>query len=228
MIDLYFWTTPNGYKPLIFLEDSGLDYQIKPVNISEGAQFAPDFLKIAPNNRIPAMVDHDPIGGGSSISLFESGAMLEYMAEKSGKFLPSDPKGKWDTLQWLYWQMAGLGPMLGQNHHFNHYAPEQVPYAQKRYVTETGRLYGILNKRLADRPYIAGEYSIADMACWPWIILYEKQGQDMADFPYLKRWHDAIAERPAVKRSYEIGTSINTKPTVSEESRKHLFGAAAE
>ena len=226
MIDLYFWTTPNGYKPLILLEEAGIDYTIKPVNISAGEQFEPEFLKIAPNNRMPAMVDHQPTGGGAPLSLFESGAMLEYLAEKSGQFLPKDHRGRWETLQWLYWQMGGLGPMLGQNHHFSQYAPERIPYATKRYVDETARLYGVLDRRLADRDFIAGDYSIADMACWPWIILYERQGQDLADFPNLKRWHDVIAERPAVKRSYEIGAKINTMPTVSEESRKHLFGSS--
>ncbi|MEM6354120.1 MAG: glutathione binding-like protein [Pseudomonadota bacterium] len=224
MIDLYFWTTPNGYKPLILLEETGLKHQIKPVNISAGEQFAPDFLAIAPNNRMPAMVDHAPGFGGGPISLFESGAILEYLAEKAGRFLPSDQRLRWEVLQWLYWQMGGLGPMLGQNHHFGSYAPETIPYAIKRYRDETARLYGVLNKRLADREFVAGEYSIADMAAWPWIILWERQGQKLDDFPHLKRWHDTIAKRPAVMRAYERGRAINTQPTVSEESRKHLFG----
>ena len=224
MIDLYFWTTPNGYKPLILLEEAGLDYRLVGVDISSGAQFEPEFLKIAPNNRIPAMVDQAPADGGGPLSLFESGAILEYLADKCGQFLPQELRGRWETLQWLYWQMGGLGPMAGQNHHFVTYAPERIPYAMKRYVDETARLYGVLDKRLADRDYVAGAYSIADMACYPWCLLWERQQQDLADFPHLKAWMERIAERPAVVRASEKGRALNDKPTVSEESKRILFG----
>jgi GSH-dependent disulfide-bond oxidoreductase len=173
MIDLHYWTTPNGHKVTIFLEEAGLPYRIVPVNISKGDQFKPDFLAISPNNRIPAIVDHEPVGGGAPISIFESGAILLYLAEKTRRFLPADPQGRVEVTQWLFWQMAGLGPMAGQNHHFSNYAPEKLPYAINRYVSETNRLYGVLNRRLADRPFIAGTYSIADMAAYPWIVPYK-------------------------------------------------------
>jgi len=195
MIDLYYWTTPNGHKVTMFLEETGLEYRIIPVNIGRGEQFNPDFLKIAPNNRIPAMVDHAPPAGAAAISVFESGAMLLYLAEKTGKFLATDLATRTDTLQWLFWQMGGLGPMAGQNHHFAVYAPEKIPYAITRYVNETNRLYGVLNKRLADREFIAGAYSIADMACYPWVVPYERQGQKLEDFPHLKRWFETIRAR---------------------------------
>jgi len=227
MIDLYFWTTPNGYKPLLLLEETGLPYTIRPVNISKGEQFDPAFLAIAPNNRIPAMVDHAPAAGGSPIAMFESGAMLLYLAEKTRRFLAADLAGRADTLQWLFWQMGGLGPMAGQNHHFGHYAPERIPYAIDRYVNETARLYAVLNKRLADRAFVAGEYSIADMAAYPWIVPHARQGQDLADFPHLKRWFEAIAERPATIRAYAAGRAVNTAPTVSEEAKALLFGQTA-
>lgn len=229
MIDLYYWTTPNGHKITLFLEETGLEYKLIPVNIAKGEQFQPDFLKIAPNNRIPAMVDHAPAGGGEPISVFESGAMLLYLAEKTGRFLPADLRGRTDVLQWLFWQMGGLGPMAGQNHHFNGYAPEKIQYAIDRYVGETGRLYGVLNKRLADREYIAGEYSIADMACYPWIVSHEKQSQNLDDFPHLKRWFNVIAARPATVRAYEVAKTVNTEPTIQdEEARKILFGQNAQ
>ena len=227
MIDLHFWTTPNGYKPLIFLEEAGLDYTLKPVNIGKGEQFDPDFLKIAPNNRIPAIVDHAPANGGAPISIFESGAILHYLAEKTGQFLPTDPAARADAQQWLFWQMGGLGPMAGQNHHFGNYAPEKIPYAIKRYVDETARLYGVLDGRLADRDFVAGDYSIADMAIYPWIMPHESQGQDLADFPHVKRWFAAMRARPAVKWAYEKGKSLNTAPTITEDSRKILFGQSA-
>jgi GST-like protein len=176
MIDLYYWTTPNGHKVTMFLEESGLDYDIKPINISKGEQFAPAFLKIAPNNRIPAILDHAPAGGGEPIGIFESGAILLYLADKSKKFIPQDLRGRNECLQWLFWQMGGLGPMAGQNHHFVQYAPEQLPYAIDRYVKETSRLYGVLNKQLSDgREYICGDYSIADMASYPWVVPHERQ-----------------------------------------------------
>ncbi|HEX9790055.1 MAG TPA: glutathione binding-like protein [Kiloniellales bacterium] len=228
MIDLYFWTTPNGYKPLLFLEETGLPYNLIPINIGKGDQFDPDFLKIAPNNRIPAMVDHNPAGGGKPISVFESGAMLLYMAEKEKRFIPADIRGRTEVLQWLFWQMAGLGPMAGQNHHFAAYAPEKIPYAIDRYVKETGRLYAVLNRRLADREFIAGDYSIADIACYPWTVSHERQSQDLNKFPHLKRWFEAIRARPATVRAYAKGKAVNTNPTVSEEAKKILFGQGPE
>jgi GST-like protein len=212
MIDLYYWTTPNGHKITIFLEEARLPYRIIPIDIGKGEQFKPDFLAIAPNNRIPAIVDTKPAGGGKPISLFESGAILEYLAEKTGKFLPHDTRRRFEVIQWLFWQMAGLGPMAGQNHHFVQYAPERIPYAIDRYVRETARLYGVLNKRLADRKFIARTYSIADMACYPWIVPHKRQQQDLEDFPHLKRWFEAVAERAAVKRAYEIAKEINQRP----------------
>jgi len=228
MIDLHYWTTPNGHKVTIFLEEAGLPYRIVPVNISKGDQFKPDFLAISPNNRIPAIVDHEPVGGGAPISIFESGAILLYLAEKTGRFLPADPQGRVEVTQWLFWQMAGLGPMAGQNHHFSGYAPEKLPYAINRYVSETNRLYGVLNKRLADRPFIAGTYSIADMAAYPWIVPYKNQGQSLEDFPHLKRWFETIKSRPAVVRAYDRAKEINGQPTVmSEESKRILFGQTA-
>jgi GSH-dependent disulfide-bond oxidoreductase len=225
MIDLYYWTTPNGHKVTMFLEEAGLPYKVIPVNIGKGEQFDPQFLKIAPNNRIPAMVDHAPEGGGEPISLFESGAMLLYLADKEKRFIPQDPRGRADVLQWLFWQMGGLGPMAGQNHHFNVYAPEKIPYAIDRYVNETNRLYAVLNKRLADREFIAGEYSIADMASYPWIVPHKRQGQNLDDFPHLKRWFEAIRARPATERAYALSEKYNPNPQpISDEARKHMFG----
>src|SRR5690625_910022 len=229
MIDLYYWTTPNGHKITLFLEETGLDYKIIPVDIAKGEQFEPSFLEIAPNNRIPALVDHSPAQGDEPIAIFESGAMLVYLAEKTGQFLSDDLRVRHDTLQWLFWQMAGLGPMAGQNHHFNVYAPEKIQYAIDRYVNETGRLNGVLNKRLADREFIAVDYSIADMACYPWVVPYERQGQNRDDFPHLKRWLDAIQQRPATVRAYEKAKEINQGPTITtDEARKILFGQSAK
>lgn len=228
MIDLYYWTTPNGHKITMFLEEAGLDYRIHPINIGKGDQFQPDFLKISPNNRIPAIVDQQPADGGAPISIFESGAILLYLADKSGQFIPKDLRGRNDVLQWLFWQMAGLGPMAGQNHHFARYALEKIPYAIDRYVKETNRLYGVLNKRLADRPFIAGDYSIADMASYPWIVSHENQGQNLSDFPHLKRWFEAIAARPATIRAYAKAKEINPQPSqMTDEERKILFGQTA-
>ena len=227
MIDLHYWTTPNGHKVTMFLEEAGIDYKIVPVNISVGDQFKPEFLAVAPNNRIPAIVDRAPNAGGAPISVFESGAILLYLADKTKKFIPSDIRGRTDVLQWLFWQMGGLGPMAGQNHHFKQYAPEKLPYAIDRYVKETNRLYGVVNKRLADRPFVAGEYSIADMASYPWIVPYERQGQNLNDFPHLKRWFQEIAARPATQRAYAKAKEVNTQPTVSEEAKKLLFGQTA-
>ncbi len=228
MLDLYYWTTPNGHKITLFLEETGLPYRIIPVNISVGDQFKPEFLAIAPNNRIPALVDHDPVGSGAPISIFESGAILLYLAEKTGQFIPTHQRGRVEVLQWLFWQMGGLGPMLGQNHHFKQYAPEVIPYAINRYVNETNRLYGVLDRRLCDRPFVAGEaYSIADMAAYPWIVPHQRQGQDLNQFPHLKRWFETIAARPATVRAYDIAKRINTQPTVNEEAKKILFGQTA-
>ncbi|MEN3810291.1 glutathione binding-like protein, partial [Chromobacterium piscinae] len=218
-------TTPNGHKITIFLEEAGLPYRIEPVNISAGDQFKPDFLRIAPNNRIPAIVDHAPQGGGEPISLFESGAILLYLADKTGRFIPQDLRGRNEALQWLFWQMGGLGPMAGQNHHFTQYAPEKLPYAIDRYVRETARLYRVLDTHLSDgRDFIAGEYSIADMASYPWIVPHQRQQQNLDDFPSLKRWFDRIAERPAVQRAYALAETINTAPSVTDASRAILFG----
>lgn len=229
MIDLYYWTTPNGHKVTMFLEETGLPYRIHPINIGRGEQFEPDFLAIAPNNRIPAIVDHEPGDGQAPISLFESGAILLYLADKTHAFIPADPRGRADTLQWLFWQMGGLGPMAGQNHHFATYAQEKIEYAIDRYVRETSRLYGVLDRRLADREFITGDYTIADMACYPWIVPHERQQQNLDDFPNLKRWFEAIAARPATQRAYARAKEINEQPSVSdEESRRILFGQSAE
>lgn len=227
MIELYYWTTPNGHKITIFLEEAGLDYKIFPINIAQGEQFNPDFLKFSPNNRIPAIRDLAPTDGGEPLGIFESGAILEYLADKTGQFLPRTPRARFDVLQWLYWQMGGLGPMAGQNHHFVQYAPERIPYAMDRYIKETNRLYGVLNKQLAGKSYIAGEYSIADMACYPWIVPHERQQQKLEDFPHLKVWFERMAARPAVQRAYEKAKSINTTPTVSPDSKAILFGQTA-
>ena len=227
MLDLYYWTTPNGHKITIFLEETGLPYALHPVNISTGEQFESRFLAIAPNNRIPALVDRAPPDGGGPLSLFESGAILMYLGGKSGRYFPTELRARCDCVQWLFWQMAGLGPMAGQNHHFNRYAPEKLPYAIDRYVKETGRLYAVLNKRLADREFITGEYSIADMACYPW-VLPERQRQRLDDFPHLKRWKSAIGERPAVQRAYAIAKQVNTQPAITNaRSRSVLFGQDA-
>jgi GSH-dependent disulfide-bond oxidoreductase len=227
VIDLYYWSTPNGHKITIFLEETGLPYALKLINISKGEQFDPAFLKIAPNNRIPAIVDHAPADGGAPLSLMESGAILEYLAAKTGQLMPQDFRGLWECRQWVHWQMGNLGPLAGQNHHFVHYAPEKIPYAIDRYVRETGRLYRVMDRRLADRAYLAGEYSIADILCYPW-VLPQRQSQDIDEFPNLKRWKTAVGERPAVKRAYEIAKTI-AKPVVSdEESRRILFGQSKD
>lgn len=224
MIDLHYWPTPNGHKITIFLEEAGLAYTIKPVDIGKGEQFRPEFLKISPNNRMPAIVDHAPADGGEPLSVFESGAILLYLAEKTGQFLPGDLRGWTQVLQWLFWQMGGLGPMAGQNHHFTQYAPEKIPYAIERYQRETERLYGVLERRLADRAFIADAYSIADMAAYPWIVPHKRQGQDLDTFPNVKRWFESIRARAAVVRAYEIGNSISKEPVVNEQSRAILFG----
>ena len=230
MIDLHYWTTPNGHKITIFLEETALAYRIVPVHIGKGEQFEPAFLKIAPNNRIPAIVDHAPTGGGEPLAIFESGAILLYLADKSGRLIPGDLRGRNDALQWLFWQMAGLGPMAGQNNHFNHAAPEKLPYAIDRYVRETARLYAVLDRRLADREYLTGEYSIADIASYPWIVGHVRQQQKLEDFPHLRRWFERIAARPAVQRAYAIAQEVNPPdaPKVDEAaSRRLLYGQDA-
>ena len=226
MIDLHYWPTPNGHKITMFLEEAGLAYTIRPVNIVEGDQFKPDFLKLSPNNRMPAIVDHMPADGGARVSVFESGAILVYLAEKTGRFLSTDPRRRVQTLEWLFWQVGGLGPMAGQNHHFALYAPETVPYAVNRYVKETNRLYGVLDKRLADHEFLAGDYSIADMASYPWIVPYKRQSQSLDDFPNLKRWFEAINARPGTQRAYEAGKSIQMRrpEELTPEEKGMLFG----
>lgn len=224
MIDLYYWTTPNGHKITMFLEETKLPYKLIAVNIGTGEQFEENFLKISPNNRIPAIVDHAPESGSEPIPVFESGAILLYLANKTGEFLSLDTRARVDTMQWLFWQMGGLGPMAGQAHHFNIYAPEKVPYAIDRYVKETARLYRVLNTKLADREFIAGDYSIADMACYPWIQRHERQQIDLADFAHVKRWYEQIGERPATIRAYALVDEVNKGPSVTEEGKKILFG----
>lgn len=229
MIKLHVWPTPNGYKVLIFLEEAGIPYEITPVNINKGDQFKPDFLAISPNNRMPAIIDDEPKGGGTPISMFESGAILLYLADKSGKFLGLDTRGRFEAVQWLFWQMAGLGPIAGQNHHFVGYAPEKLTYAIERFVNETGRLYAVLNRQLHGREFIAGFFSIADMACYPWILLHERQKQDLANFPNVRAWLERIRDRPAVVRAYEVGRSITTNPSAStDEERALLFNQSAQ
>jgi GST-like protein len=210
MIDLYYWTTPNGHKISIFLEEAGLPYNVYPINISQNEQFQPHFLKISPNNRIPAIVDHEPVDGGEALSVFESGAILLYLAEKTGKFLPKDLRGRQQALQWLFWQMGGLGPMAGQNHHFSQFAPEKIPYAIKRYIDETARLYGVLDKQLATNEFVAGsEYSIADMAIYPWIVSHKWQSQNLEDFPNVLRWFNHIQNRPTTVKAYALAAKVN-------------------
>ncbi|MEP7243566.1 MAG: glutathione S-transferase N-terminal domain-containing protein [Gammaproteobacteria bacterium] len=230
MIDLYFWTTPNGYKISLALEELQLPHRIIPVNIGKGEQFKPEFLAIAPNNRIPAIVDHDVRGGGAPLAMFESGAILLYLAEKTGKLIPSDLRGRAEVIQWLFWQMAGLGPMAGQNGHFNVYAPEKIPYAMDRYTRETGRLYGVLDKQLQGREFIAGAYSIADIACYPWIVPHKSHGQNLDDFPNLARWFEAIRARPATVKAYESASDpyAPNNPGLTDEARKILFGQSAQ
>lgn len=228
MIDVYYWPTPNGHKITLFLEEAAIPYTIRPVNIGKGEQFEPDFLKIAPNNRMPAIVDHAPADGGAPISVFESGAILQYLADKYQRFIPADIRGRVTCSEWLFWQMGGLGPMCGQNHHFSQYAPEKIPYAINRYVNETNRLYGVLNRRLEGRAFICGDaYTIADMAAYPWIVPYERQGQKLEDFPNIKRWHDAIWARPATKVAYEKGKQVSLAQPMTEEAKKVLFGQTA-
>lgn len=227
MIELYYWGTPNGLKPRLMLEETGLEHRIVPVDIGKGEQFKPEFLAFAPNNRIPALVDYAPADGGEPVRLFESGALLQYLAEKTGRFLPPNPRRRFEVMQWLYWQVGGLGPMAGQNGHFRVYAPESVPYAIDRYTRETARLYGVLDRRLADREFLAGDYSIADMACYPWIVPHAAHAQDLADFPHVQRWFEAIRARPATQRAYAgVANAYDPARTISTEQRQVLFGTS--
>jgi GST-like protein len=223
MIDFYTWTTPNGHKVAIFLEEAELEYKLKPVNIGRGEQFKAPFSEISPNHKIPAIVDHRSKFQEAAFALFESGAILEYLADKSSKFLPDSGAERYEALQWLYWQMGGFGPMLGQNHHFSGYAPEKIPYAIERYQKESKRLYGVLNERLRDRQFVAGEYSIADMAIYPWTRGFEKQGVDVNEFSYVKRWKEKLDERPAIQKVLSMDFEINQGQEMDEEAKKHLF-----
>ncbi len=227
MIDLHYWPTPNGHKVTMLLEETAMPYRIVPVNIGKGEQFKPEFLAISPNNRMPAIVDHRPLDGGPPICVFESGAILLYLADKIEQFIPSSIRGRTEVTEWLFWQAAGLGPMAGQNHHFSRYAPQKIPYAIDRYVKETNRLYGVLNKRLAGREFIAGDYSVADMAAYPWVVPHEAQGQNLSDFPHLKRWFGTIKVRPATVRAYELAPSFSNNSPMTEEAKKILFGQTA-
>ena len=219
MIDLYYWTTPNAHKITLFLEETGLSYRLLPVNIGKGEQFAPEFLKIAPNNRVPAILDHAPAGGGDPIGLFESGAILVYLAEKTGQLLPRELRNRADVLQWLFWQMAGVGPIFGQNNHFNHVAPERIPYAIERYVRETSRLYTVLDRQLDGREFVAGGgYSIADIAIYPWTLGHERQQQRLVDYPNVARWIEAIRARPATQRAYAWAQKVNPPKSLPPES----------
>ncbi|MDH3581647.1 MAG: glutathione S-transferase N-terminal domain-containing protein [Hyphomicrobiales bacterium] len=228
MIELYFWPTPNGLKLTIMLEECGLPYEVKYINIGKGDQFAPEFLKISPNNRMPAIVDTDG-PGGEPISIFESGAILQYLGRKCGKFYPQDERERVDVEQWLFWQMAGLGPMAGQAHHFRNYAQEKVDYAYDRYTNEVNRLYGVMNIRLEDRDYLAGDYSIADMAAYPWVRPYKRQGQELSDFPALEAWYKRIHDRPAVARGVVVGKDERAKFDLAKDKNAQaiLFGQRA-
>jgi GST-like protein len=229
MLELYYWPTPNGHKITMFLEEVGAAYRIVPVDISKGDQFKPEFLAFSPNNRMPAIIDRAPADGGEPITVFESGAILVYLAQKTGRLWQSDRRGQKAVLEWLFWQVGGLGPMAGQNHHFSRYAPEKIPYAIDRYVNETNRLYGVLNRRLATVPYLAGsEYTIADVASYPWIVPWQMQSQDFAQFPSLARWFYEIATRPATVRAYALGEALRSGSVITEESRKILFGQTAD
>ncbi|GAC1356202.1 MAG: glutathione S-transferase N-terminal domain-containing protein [Variovorax sp.] len=228
MIDLYYWPTPNGHKITLFLEEAGLDYTIHPIDISAGDQFKPAFLSFSPNNRMPAIIDTRPGDGAEAIPVFESGAILLYLAQKTGLFLPQDLRGRKTAMEWLFWQVGGLGPMAGQNHHFGIYAPEKLPYAIDRYVNETNRLYGVLDRRLAHHSFLAGEdYTIADMATYPWVVPWKRQQQNLDDFPHLRRWFEAIRARPGTVRAYARGEPYMGRPAVTEEGKKLLFGQTA-
>ncbi|MET0748210.1 MAG: glutathione S-transferase N-terminal domain-containing protein [Rhizobium sp.] len=228
-IDLYYWPTPNGWKITVMLEELGVPYAVKYINISKGEQFAPDFLAIAPNNRMPAIVDPDG-PGGAPISVFESGAILQYLGRKYGKYYPADERQRVQVEEWLYWQVGGLGPMAGQANHFRQYAPEKIEYGINRYTNEVNRLYGVMNKRLADRDFLAGDYSIADMAALGWVVQHESAGQDLNDFPNLKRWFETLKARPAVQKALEVGKEERARQqhlSQDKEAQKILFGQTA-
>ncbi len=226
MFDLYYWPTPNGWKVTIALEEMGLDYRVRYVNIGRGEQFDPAFLSISPNNRMPALVDHEPRDKKGPLSVFESGAILLYLAGKTGKFMPEDLRGRVQVVEWLMWQMGGLGPMLGQAHHFRQYAPEKLQYGIDRYTNEANRLYGVLDRRLAGREYVCGDYSIADMAIWPWIVPHERQGQHLDDFPNIQRWYETMKKRPAVQRGFVVGGEL-LRAAMDDDARRVLFGQTA-
>jgi GST-like protein len=228
MIDLHYWPTPNGWKISIALEELGLPYKVVPVNIGRGEQFKPEFLAISPNNRMPAIVDHSPADGGKPLSVFESGAILLYLADKTGRLCPKDLRGRTEVHEWLMWQMGGLGPMSGQANHFRNYAPEKIQYGIDRYTNETNRLYGVLDKRLAGREFICGDFSIADCASWPWLLSHERIGQNLNEFPNLKRWYDSTKERPSVRRGIDVGKELRTPGTMDEQAKKVLFGQTAK
>ena len=225
-IELYYWPTPNGWKVSIMLEELGLPYEVKYVNIGKGEQFEPSFLKISPNNRMPAIVDPDG-PGGQPLSVFESGAILQYLGRKSGKFYPQEERARVAVEEWLFWQVGGLGPMAGQAHHFRQYAPEKIDYAYDRYTNEVHRLYGVMNKRLGEVDYLGGDYSIADMACIGWIVPHANQGQDLEEFPNLKRWFEALKARPAVEKGLAIGAEHRKNISQDDEAKKVLFGQRA-
>ena len=223
MIDLYFWPTGNGKKISIMLEECGLEYRVIPVNINKGDQLTPEYTAINPNNKMPSIVDHAAAGG--PLAIFESGAILQYLAEKTGRLLPADTAGRYRVLQWVYWQVGGLGPMAGQAHHFLRYSPQKIEYAMHRFRTEVARLYKVMDRQLARQPYLAGEYSIADIAAWPWVVRYDWQGQKLEDFPNVKRWFEAVGARPAVQRGAAVGADLLTAaPPPTDEDKKRLFG----
>ena len=226
MIDFYYSGPPNGRKVKLLLEETALAHRLRPVSLSRGEQFRPEFLAISPNGKIPAIVDHEPADGGAPLAVFESGAIMMYLGDKAGRFVPRDARARMELMQWLFWANSGLGPMSGQIGHFNVYAPEKVPYAVERYTRETRRLYGVLDKRLADRDYVVGDYSIVDMACYPWIVPHRAFGQDLAEFPRLRRWFETLAARPAVARTYSGVKDVydSGAAKLSEEARMVLFG----
>ena len=225
MFELYYWPTPNGHKLTLFLEEAGLPYTVHPVDIGAGDQFRPEFLAFSPNNKMPAIIDRAPADGGAPISVFESGAILQYLAAKTGRFLPADPRARIEASEWLFWQVAGLGPMTGQYGHFHVYAPEDIAYAKDRYRREVLRLLGVLDRRLEGRAFVAGdEYSIADMAIHPWINPYTKAPLDLSGFAHLNRWHADVAARPAVQRAYALADRYGAQREMTAEMRKNLFG----
>jgi len=231
VIDFYFWPTPNGWKVSIALEEMELQYNVMPINIGRGAQFDPDFARISPSHRIPAIVDHKPIDGSDPLALAESGAILLYLAEKTGRFLPTDSRRRYETTQWLMWQMSQLGPALGQHGHFALYAEDKIPYAIGRYRKETLRLFKVLDTQLEDKEHICGEYSIVDMACWPWVLTYKSQKIDLSDFPHVRRWYDLLKTRPGLRRGYDLLKEYRSKrgdESPDAQARAHLFGAAAQ